>query len=167
MLQIGRYVDLVIYVVSLAGLFVSGALAIWELANLPTPLGGFAVIVTNWTLVALVPLGAAFVLRYLQVTYDAPPREFELMRFSGCPRWMRYACHALMLIGVGLFVLNASLQMLDYLPKTEASAWPSNTPGAFGLVAYSFIIAQLYSVNALAGRAQRRSLSQRQPEESA
>jgi len=108
------------------------------------------------------------VLRYLQLTYDAPPREFELMRFSGCPRWMRLVCHALMLFGVSLFVLNASLQMLDYLPRTEASAWPSNTPGAFGLVAYSFIIAQLYSVNALTGRAQRRSLSsQRQPEEGA
>jgi len=166
--QIGKFVDLVIYAVSLAGLAVSGALAIWGLANLPTPLGGFAAIVTNWTLVALVPVGAAFVLRYLQVTYDAPPREFELMRFSGCPRWMRHACHALMLMGVGLFVLNASLQVLDYLPKTQASAWPSNTPGAFGLVAYSFIITQLYSVNALAGRAQQRSpSSQRQPEESA
>jgi len=166
--QIGRYVDLVIYVVSVVGLAVSGVLAIWGLASVPTPLGGFAAIVTNWTLVALVPVGAAFVLRYLQLTYDAPPREFELMRFSGCPRWMRLVCHALMLIGVSLFVLNASLQMLDYLPRTEASAWPSNTPGAFGLVAYSFIIAQLYSVNALTGRAQRRSLSsQRQPEEGA
>jgi hypothetical protein len=164
--QIGRYVDLVIYVVSAVGLGASGALALWALATLPTPLSGFAAVVANWTLVALVPVGAAFVLRYLQLTFDAPPREFELMRFSGCPRWMRLACHALMLIGVGLFVLNASLQMLDYLPKTEASAWPSNTPGAFGLVAYSFIIAQLYSVNALTGRARRRSLSsQRQPEE--
>jgi hypothetical protein len=166
--QIGRYVDLVIYVVSLVGLAVSGALAIWGLASLPTPLGGFATVVANWTLATLVPVGAAFVLRYLQLTYDAPPREFELMRFSGCPLWMRAACHTLMLIGVGLFVLNASLEMLDYLPKTEASAWPSNTPGAFGLVAYSFIIAQLYSVNALSSRAQRRSVSnQRQPEERA
>ena len=166
--QLGRYVDLVIYAVSVVGLTASGALAIWGLASLPTPLGGFAAIVTNWTLVTLVPVGAAFVLRYLQLTYEAPPREFELMRFSGCPRWMRIVCHALMLIGVGLFVLNASFEMLDFLPKTEASAWPSNTPGAFGLVAYSFIIAQLYSVNALSGRAQRRSLSsQRQPEERA
>jgi hypothetical protein len=64
-----------------------------------------------------------------------------------------------MFFGVGLFVLNASLEMFGYLPKTEASAWPSNTPGGFGLVAYSFLIAQLYSVNALASRAQRRALT--------
>ena len=98
-------------------------------------------------------------LRYLQLTYGAPPRELEVMRFSGCPAWMRFLCHALMLVGVGLFVLNASLEMIGYLPKTEAAAWPSNTPGAFGLVAYSFIFAQLYSVSALADRALHRTLT--------
>jgi hypothetical protein len=159
MVQIGKVVDLAIYIASLVGLASSGLLAVWGLASLPVPLSGWAAVLASWTLAALGPLGAAFVLRYLQLTYDAPPRELEVMRFSGCPVWMRVACHALMLFGVGLFVLNASLEMLGYLPKTEATAWPTNTPGGFGLVAYSFLIAQLYSVNALASRAQQRTLT--------
>jgi len=159
MVQIGKVIDLGIYMASLVGLASSALLAVWGLASLPVPLSGFAASLATWTLSALGPLGALFVLRYAQLTYGAPPRELEVMRFSGCPVWMRVACHALMLFGVGLFVLNASLEMLGYLPKTEAAAWPSNTPGAFGLVAYSFLIAQLYSVNALASRAQQRTLT--------
>jgi hypothetical protein len=157
--HMGKALDFGIYVAALVGLATSGLLALWGLATLPVPLSGFAASLANWTLLALGPLGAAFVLRYLQLTYDSPPREIEVMRFSGCPGWMRFACHALMLIGVGLFVLNASLEMLGYLPRTEAAAWPSNTPGAFGLVAYSFIVAQLYSVNALTSRALLRTLT--------
>ncbi len=159
MAQFGKVVDLGVYVAALVGLAISGMLALWGLATLPVPLSGFAAALANWTLLVLGPVGAAFVLRYLQLTYDAPPRELEVMRFSGCPAWMRFVCHALMLIGVGLFVLNASLEMIGYLPRTEAAAWPSNTPGAFGLVAYSFIFAQLYSVNALADRALQRTLT--------
>jgi len=157
--QIGKAVDFAIYVVALLGVAMSGLLALWGLATLPIPISGLAATVANVTLVALGPTGVVFVLRYLQLTYDAPPREIEIMRFSGCPPWMRFLCHALMLIGVGLFVLNASLEMLGYLPKTQAAVWPSNTPGAFGLVAYSFIFAQLYSVNALTSRALQRTLT--------
>src|SRR4030095_11278003 len=157
--QLGKAVGVAIYVAALIGLATSGLMALWGLATLPVPLSGLAASLANWTLVALGPVGMVFVLRYLQFTYDAPPRELEIMRFSGCPGWMRFVCHALMLIGVGLFVLNASLEMLGYLPRTEAAAWPSNTPGAFGLVAYSFIFAQLYSVNALTSRALQRTLT--------
>ena len=157
--QIGKAVDFAIYVAAVIGLVTSGLLALWGVATLPVPLSGPVASLANSTLVALGPVGIVFVLRYLQLTYDAPPRELEIMRFSGCPPWMRFICHALMLVGVGLFVLNASLQMLGYLPRTEAAAWPSNTPGAFGLVAYSFIFAQLYSVNALTGRALQRTLT--------
>jgi len=157
--QTGKAVDFSMYVVSLVGLAISGLLALWGLATLPVPLNGFAASLANWTLLALGPVGAVFVVRYLQLTYDAPPREFEVMRFSGCPAWMRAVCHMLMLVGVGLFVFNSSLEMLGYLPKTQAAAWPSNTPGAFGLVAYSFVFAQLYSVNALASRALQRTLT--------
>jgi hypothetical protein len=159
MAQIGKVVDFGVYVAALIGLATSGLLALWGLATLPIPLSGFAAALANWTLLALGPVGAVFVFRYLQLTYDAPPRELEVMRFSGCPAWMRFICHALMLVGVGLFVLNAALEMIGYLPKTEAAAWPSNTPGAFGLVAYSFIFAQLYSVNALADRVLQRTLT--------
>src|SRR6185295_8679261 len=157
--QIGKAVDFAIYVAAVIGLVISGLLALWGVATLPVPLSGRVGSLANSTLVALGPVGIVFVLRYLQLTYDAPPREFEIMRFSGCPPWMRFICHGLMLVGVGLFVLNASLEMLGYLPRTEAAAWPSNTPGAFGLVAYSFIFAQLYSVNALTGRALQRTLT--------
>jgi len=157
--QVGKAVDFLIYAAALVGLATSALLALLALATLPVPLTGAAASLANGTLVALGPIGIAFVLRYLQLTYDAPPRELEIMRFSGCPAWMRFLCHALMLIGVGLFVLNASLQMLGYLPRTEAAAWPSNTPGAFGLVAYSFVLAQLYSVNALTSRALQRTLT--------
>jgi len=157
--QIGKAVDFAIYVAAVIGLVTSGLLALWGIATLPVPLGGPVASLANSTLFALGPVGIVFVLRYLQLTYDAPPRELEIMRFSGCPPWMRFICHALMLVGVGLFVLNASLEMLGYLPRTEAAAWPSNTPGAFGLVAYSFIFAQLYSVNGLTSRALQRTLT--------
>jgi len=122
-------VDFAIYVAALIGLATSGVMALWDSRPCLSPQrsGGFPCQMGPRCARACGHrFRAAVSAAHLRHSH-ARARNHALQRVPG---WMRFVCHALMLIGLGLFVLNASLEMLSYLPGTEAAAWPSNTAGA-------------------------------------
>jgi hypothetical protein len=155
--QMGRVINFGIYVVCLIGLAASADVAVSALTASPAPLKGLAGSLPHYVLVALPIVGGAFVLRYKQLTHGASPRQGEIMRFSECPRWMRAICYAFMLLGVGLFASSAGFELLGFIPKDTGAAV---RVGGFGLVANSFIVAQLYSVRRLAHHMRNRSRGQ-------
>jgi hypothetical protein len=155
--QMGRIINFGIYVACLVGLAASADVAVSALTASPAPLTGLVGSLADNVLVALSIVGGAFVLRYKQLTHGTPPRQREIMRFSECPGWMRAICYAFMLLGVGLFAWSAGFELLGFIPKATGAAV---RVGGFGLVANSFIIAQLCSVRRLARHMRNRARGQ-------
>jgi hypothetical protein len=155
--QMGRITNFAIYLVCLVGFVASADVAVAALMTAPAPLTGLAASLAHNVLVALPVVGGAFVLRYKQLTQGASPRRREIMRFSECPGWMRAICYTVMLLGVGLFAGSAGLELLGFIPRDTGAAV---RVGGFGLVANSFISAQLCSVQRLARHMRNRSRGQ-------
>lgn len=143
-------IDLCIFAGCLAGLAASLVLAALGVADVRAPLTGAAFVFAKWTLLWILPVGLAFVLRYRHLTYDQTAREVEMWRYNGCPPWMRLTCLALMAAGLALFFTPAVLELMGVIPHGDNSPMPSTVPGGFGIVAFSSIFAQLYSATAKA-----------------
>lgn len=150
----GRIINFGIYVACLVGLAACAYVAVAAVAVAPAALGGLAASIARNLLVAIPIVGAAFVLRYKQLTQGASPRRSDIFQFSECPAWMRVACYALMLLGVTVFAWSAALELLGFISPATGAAL---RVGGFGLVANSFIGAQLYSVQRLVRQLRSRS----------
>lgn len=153
MRQIEGVLDFAIYVGSVVGLALSTILALYGISIFPTPVTGIFAILSKWDLLALFPVGFVFVFRYNSLTRDLTPREVERNRYLGCPSWMSQVAYWSMGIGAVLFFIPIVFETLGYIPKGNYSAFgtesPSTLVGGFGLIAYSSIFAQLYSLKAL------------------
>jgi hypothetical protein len=153
MRQVESIVEFLIYASSVVGLLLSAALAIRGLVIFPSPMTGVFATVGKWVLLALFPVGFAFVLRYQSLTRDWTRRKVRHLQYSGCPPWMKRMAYCNLGIGVVLFFLPGVLEMVGYIPKGDYSSFgkefPSTVAGGFGLMAYSAFFAQLYSIKAL------------------
>jgi hypothetical protein len=152
-----RIVDLYIYVACLIGLVASVWLIVLGLAVMPGPLNGYGVALAKGTLLSVFGVGVPFVLRWQQLTVDTTLRKVGKAQYRGCPRWMRLTCYGLMAAGAVLFFLPLVLESTAVTPPSDGSAIPSTLAGGFGLMAYSSIFAQLYSLKALSGSMSKRS----------
>jgi len=153
----GLFVDASIDVVCIAGLAASGALVGWALIVFPAALSDAAAPLLNGTIAALAIAGAAFLFRYRELTYRTPPREAEMTRFAGCPRWIRVVCYGFMLVGVAVFAGSAAMEFFNLLAAATGNAVRI---GAFGWVAFGFILAQSISLRTLAHRVANRRRAQ-------
>ena len=142
-----HFVDALFLLVSTAGVAVSVALSAWGVSISPGPLEGAAAEVGKWTLLATLPLGTLFVAR-LQAQ-ERIAGESRGPDYSGCPRWLRAISYALMVAGVLLFFYPAALQFSGIGPVADGTTLPSTLPGGFGIVAYTAIFAQTYSLAVL------------------
>jgi hypothetical protein len=131
--------DALILLASMAGIGISLVLAAWGICVAPSPLQGIFEGIGAVALVGTLPVGAAFVFRQQALGAEGPPD------YSGCPRWMRVSCNALMISGVVLFFLPAAMQFCGIGPAFDGSQLPSTLPGGFGLAAYTGIFGQTYS----------------------
>ena len=126
-----------------AGMAASLALSAWGLAFMPGWLTGIAEMLGGWLLLATVAVGIAFAWRMqARAIVDAD--------YAGCPRWLRRASYALMFAGGVLFFLPAVLMFSGIGPAFNGSTLPSTVPGGFGLLAYTSIFAQTWSMIAKA-----------------
>jgi hypothetical protein len=62
------------------------------------------------------------------------------------PPLLRTISYALMVAGVLLFFFPAVLQFSGIGPDSDGTTLPSTLPGGFGLMAYTAIFAQTYSL---------------------
>jgi len=149
MRQFESIVDVLIYASSAVGLLLSIALSIYGLANFPSPLTGAAATLGMWVLLALLPVGLAYVLRFPSSNFDLKRETMFELRFDGCPLWVKRATRCAVGIGAVLFFLPGVLEMLGYIPKGDYSSLGKESPctmvGGIGLMAYSAFFAHLYS----------------------
>ena len=151
------FVDALILLVSTAGVAVSVVLSAWGVSISPGSLEGPAAEIGKWTLLAVLPIGMLFVARLqARERIAGAPRGLD---YSGCPPWLRALSYALMLAGVLLFFYPAALQFSGIGPVADGTSLPSTLSGGFGLVAYTAIFAQTYSLVVLGESAQRSSQS--------
>ena len=144
--QILHWADITIFTLCFLGLIASFILSILGLFSIQQSLTGFSALFGKLTLFALIPVGGLFIARYQALTYNVPPNEISKMRYYGCPKWMRIATYSCMVIGVCLFFLPAILEWVGFIPKSNGDSIPSTLPGGFGMLTYSSLFAQLYSL---------------------
>ena len=142
----------------LCGIATSAVLVAFALQAWPRPPSELAGHLARGLLGALPIVASAFFLSYLHITHIAPPRRYELMRFSGCPRPVKVACHTLMLLGVGIFTCSVAIELIRQIGTSGDFAI---RVGSLGLLAFSFMFAQLYSVQVLARRTLNRGRRER------
>jgi len=141
------FVDALILPISTAGIAVSVVLSAWGVSISPGPLEGPVAEIGKWTLLAILPLGMLFVARLqARERVAGAPRGPD---YSGCPLWLRAITYAMMVAGVLLFFYPAALQFSGIGPVADGATLPSTLPGGFGLVAYTSIFGQSYSLIAL------------------
>jgi len=143
-------IDIFVYAGSVFGLLLSAILTGLGVAAFPSPLAGVAASLAKVTLFGLFPIGGVFVFRYNNLIQDTTPRDVKRWGYRGCPPWMRVTCYGLMGAGLALFFLPAFLETIGTIPRSDGSAFPATLPGGFGLIAYSSVFAQLYSLKTLA-----------------
>jgi hypothetical protein len=153
----GLFVDASVYVVCIAGLAASAALTGWAISVFPAALTDAAAALLDGTIAALAIVGAAFLFRYRELTYRTPPRQAEMTRFAGCPRWIRVVCYGFMIVGVAVFTGSAAMEFFNFLTAATGNAIRI---GAFGWVAFGFILAQSVSLRTLAHRVANRRRDQ-------
>jgi hypothetical protein len=144
-----EFVDIGFYTLCIVGLGASLALSVWGLLIIPNPLPDLPSILGKLIIVAILPIGILFVIRYQQLTRNVKPRLVGKMLYQGCPGWMKSMCYFCMLVGVIFFFLPMVLELVGAIPRNNGEFLPGTFPGGAGLLAYSALPAQLYSLKTL------------------
>lgn len=137
----------------LSGIQISLAVLVFVLQVWPQPVSGAPAHLASGIFWALPFVALVFLFCYLYNTRVIPPRQSELTRFGGCPRFLRAACYGLMLLGVGIFTGSIAIELVR---PTGTAAEFATRVASFGLFSFSFMFAQLYSVQELARRSRTR-----------